>query len=189
MQRKRNKTKLVGPRLLLAGTAAHDIREFLHEAGLLGCLLPRLWGLWTRGWGGTVAVRSQVWLAVLELSLCRCSLRWRELSHALPHLGIAVRVLPWAPSRLSASRAGLGKRLVQAVVVDRQVRLLLPVLLALHVDGHRRVGVGVRVVQRLCRRWVRLEDLPALSVVQLHPVVLAILDLSGALESLGEKLA
>jgi hypothetical protein len=38
-----------------------------------------------------------------------------------------------------------------------------------------------------CRR-VRLHDLPALAVVQLHPVVLAILNLASALESLGEQL-
>jgi hypothetical protein len=69
MQRKRNKTKLVGPRLLLAGAAAKDICEFLHEAGLLGCLLPRLLSLWTCDWGSAV-VRSQVRLAVLELGLC-----------------------------------------------------------------------------------------------------------------------
>ena len=44
------------------------------------------------------------------------------------------------------------------------------------------------MVHRLRSRWVRLEDLPALAVVQLHPVVLAILDLSSALESLSEQL-
>jgi hypothetical protein len=35
---------------------------------------------------------------------------------------------------------------------------------------------------------VRLEDFPALAVIQLHPVVLSILNLSGALECLGEEL-
>jgi hypothetical protein len=34
-----------------------------------------------------------------------------------------------------------------------------------------------------------LEHLPALSVVQLHPIVLAILNLAGALESLSKQLA
>jgi hypothetical protein len=38
-------------------------------------------------------------------------------------------------------------------------------------------------------RRMSLQNLPALSVVQLHPVVLAILDLAGALESLSEQLA
>jgi len=38
-------------------------------------------------------------------------------------------------------------------------------------------------------RRVGLHNLPALSIVQLHPVVLAILDLAGALESLSEQLA
>jgi hypothetical protein len=45
------------------------------------------------------------------------------------------------------------------------------------------------VVHGLRSRRVRLEDLPALAVVQLHPVVLAVLDLSSALESLSEQLA
>lgn len=36
-------------------------------------------------------------------------------------------------------------------------------------------------------RWVRLQDFPALSIVQLHPVVLAILHLAGALQCLGEQ--
>ena len=74
------------------------------------------------------------------------------------------------------------------MVVNGQVRLLLPVLLALHIHSHGRVGVGVGVVHRLRSRWVRLEDLPALAVVQLHPVVLAVFDLSGALESLSKQL-
>jgi hypothetical protein len=36
---------------------------------------------------------------------------------------------------------------------------------------------------------VRLHDLPALAIVQLHPVVLAVLNLASALERLGEELA
>ena len=36
---------------------------------------------------------------------------------------------------------------------------------------------------------MRLEDLPALSIVQLHPVILAILDFASALKSLCEKFA
>ena len=64
----KEETKLVGPRLLLTGAAAQDIREFLHEAGLLRCLLSRL-SLWARDRGSAI-VRSQVRLAVLELSLC-----------------------------------------------------------------------------------------------------------------------
>jgi hypothetical protein len=38
-------------------------------------------------------------------------------------------------------------------------------------------------------RGVGLHDFPALAVVKLHPVVLAILNLAGALEGLGEELA
>jgi hypothetical protein len=38
-------------------------------------------------------------------------------------------------------------------------------------------------------RWVRLHDFPTLSIVQLHPVVLAILDFSSAFQRLGEQLA
>jgi len=52
-----------------------------------------------------------------------------------------------------------------------------------------RVVVHVGVVHLLDSRRVRLHDLPALPVVQLHPVVLAILDLAGALEGLGKELA
>lgn len=36
---------------------------------------------------------------------------------------------------------------------------------------------------------MRLQDLPSLSIVELHPVVLAILDFSSALQGLGEELA
>lgn len=173
--------------LLFPGTAAQDVRDFLHEAGLLRLLPSRLWDV---GAGCCCsAVGSQVGLAVLKLSLCRGSFWWCEFTHALPFdLGIAVHVSR-ASSGLSAGRAGLGKRLIQTVVVNRQVSLLLPVLLALEVDGHGRVLVGVGVVHRLHSRRVRLEHLPALSIVQLHPVILAVLDLSGALESLGEQLA
>ena len=38
-------------------------------------------------------------------------------------------------------------------------------------------------------RWVLLHVLPALSIVDLHPVVLAILHFAGILESLGEQIA
>ena len=75
------------------------------------------------------------------------------------------------------------------MVVDGEVGLLLPVLLALKVNSHGRVLVGVGVVHGLHSRWVRLENLPALAVVELHPVVLAVLDLAGALERLREELA
>lgn len=74
------------------------------------------------------------------------------------------------------------------MVIDGEMRLLLPVLLALEVDSHGRVWVGVGVVHGLHGGWVRLHRLPALAVVELHPVVLAILDLSGALQGLGEQL-
>lgn len=59
----------------------------------------------------------------------------------------------------------------------------------MHVDSSRRVLVGVGVLQMVGGGRMGLEHLPALSVVQLHPVVLAILNLAGALESLSEQLA
>jgi len=75
------------------------------------------------------------------------------------------------------------------VVVDGKVRLLLPTVgLAVNVDSGRRVGVDV-VVQLLDGRWVRLHHFPALAVVELHPVILAIFHLAGALECLREQLA
>jgi hypothetical protein len=73
------------------------------------------------------------------------------------------------------------------MVVNGKVGLVLPVGLAVDVDGSGRVVVSVLVVHLLhgcC--WVRFHDLPALAVVQLHPVVLAILNLAGALERLRE---
>jgi hypothetical protein len=75
------------------------------------------------------------------------------------------------------------------MVIDGQMRLVLPVGLAVDIDGSRRVVVLVGVVHLLdsCR-WVRLHNLPALAVVQLHPVVLAVFDLASALERLGEQL-
>lgn len=45
------------------------------------------------------------------------------------------------------------------------------------------------MVHSLHSRGVRLENLPALSIVQLHPVILAILHLSGALQRLCEEFA
>jgi hypothetical protein len=75
-------------------------------------------------------------------------------------------------------------------MVDGEVSLVLPVGLAMDVDGSRRVLMNVRVVHLLNSRGrVRLHHLPALAVVQLHPVVLAILNLPSALERLGEELA
>lgn len=68
--------------------------------------------------------------------------------------------------------------------------LVLPVRLAVDVDGSRRVVVHVLAVHLLNgSSWVGLHHLPALAVVQLHPVVFAVLDLSSALQGLGEKLA
>jgi hypothetical protein len=75
------------------------------------------------------------------------------------------------------------------VVVDGQVRLLLPVRLAVDVDRGGGVLVDVGMVHLLDCRGVGLHYLPALSIVQLHPVVLAILDLASALERLGEEFA
>jgi hypothetical protein len=75
------------------------------------------------------------------------------------------------------------------VVIDRQVGLVLPVRLAVNIDGSGRVVMSVLAVHLLDRRsWVRLHDLPALAVVQLHPVVLAVFDLAGALECLRKEL-
>jgi hypothetical protein len=37
-------------------------------------------------------------------------------------------------------------------------------------------------------RWMGLHYLPALAVVELHPVILAVLDLASALERLSEEL-
>lgn len=57
------------------------------------------------------------------------------------------------------------------------------------VNRGRRVGVDVAVVELLHGRGVRLHLLPALAVIELHPVVLAVLHLSGALQRLSEQLA
>lgn len=68
------------------------------------------------------------------------------------------------------------------------MRLLLPVGLAVEVDGGRRVLVDVGVLELLHSRRVGLHMLPALAVVELHPVVLSVLDLAGALKRLREEL-
>lgn len=73
-------------------------------------------------------------------------------------------------------------------MVDGEVRLLLPVLLALEIDGHGRVWVDIGVVHGLNSGRVRLHRLPPLAIVQLHPIILAILNLSSALEGLGKEL-
>ena len=75
------------------------------------------------------------------------------------------------------------------MVVDGQVRLGLPVRLAVNVDSGRRVLVDVGMVHLLNGRGVRLHYLPTLSVVQLHPVVLAVFNFASALERLGEEFA
>ena len=74
------------------------------------------------------------------------------------------------------------------MVIDGQVRLLLPMRLAVDIDGGRGVLVDVGMVHLLDCRGVRLHYLPALSIVQLHPVVFAVLDLASALQRLGEEL-
>lgn len=75
------------------------------------------------------------------------------------------------------------------MVVDGQVGLLLPVGLAVDVDGSGGVLVDVGMVHLLNCRGVGLHYLPALSIVQLHPVILAILHLASALERLREEFA
>jgi len=52
----------------------------------------------------------------------------------------------------------------------------------------RRVLQGGVVVE-MCLRGVGLHGLPSLSVVELHPVVLAIFNLAGALKSRCEEVA
>lgn len=75
------------------------------------------------------------------------------------------------------------------MVVDGEVRLGLPVGLAVHIDGSRRVLVDVGMVHLLNGRWVGFHYLPALSIVQLHPIVLAVLNLASALKRLREEFA
>ena len=50
-----------------------------------------------------------------------------------------------------------------------------------------RVTVAVAVVMVL--RGVGLAGFPASSIIELHPIVLAILDFTGLLESLSEQIA
>jgi len=57
-----------------------------------------------------------------------------------------------------------------------------------NVDCSGRVLVGSTMVQ-MCGRRVCLHGLPPLAIVQLHPVILAVLNLTSALECLGEQLA
>jgi hypothetical protein len=75
------------------------------------------------------------------------------------------------------------------VVVNGEVRLGLPVWLAVNIDGGGRVLMDVGMMHLLNGRWVGLHYLPALSIVQLHPVVLAVFNLPSALERLGEEFA
>lgn len=75
------------------------------------------------------------------------------------------------------------------MVINGEVGLVLPVGLAVNIDGGRRVLMDVLVMHLLNgSSWVRLHDLPTLAVVQLHPIVLAVLNLASALERLGEEL-
>lgn len=75
------------------------------------------------------------------------------------------------------------------MVVNREVSLLLPGMrLTVDVDSGGGVGIYIAVVELLDGRWVRLHLLPALAVVELHPIILAILHFPGALQSLSEQL-
>jgi hypothetical protein len=74
-------------------------------------------------------------------------------------------------------------------MVDRQVRLVLPVRLAVNIDCGGRLLMNVAAVHLLDGSRVRFHHLPALAIVQLHPVVLAILDFSGALKCLCKEFA
>jgi hypothetical protein len=99
-------------RELFSGTAAENIHQLLHCAGLLRLLLPGLLRLRARRWCCTVG-RSQIRLAVLELGLGGSSLGCSQFSHALPlNLGLPLCGVSWASSWLGSSRSGLGKRLV-----------------------------------------------------------------------------
>ena len=60
--------------------------------------------------------------------------------------------------------------------------------LAVNVDGGGGVLVNVGMVHLLNGRGVGFHYLPALSIVQLHPVILAVLDLASALERLSKEL-
>lgn len=73
------------------------------------------------------------------------------------------------------------------MVVDGEVSLVLPDLLTMDIDSGRRVVMRIGV-HLLDSRWVGLHDLPALSVVELHPVVLAILNFASALKCLRKEL-
>lgn len=73
--------------------------------------------------------------------------------------------------------------------IDGQLSLGLAVSLAVEVNRGRRVLVGIGVLEVVHSRRVGLHYFPTLSVVQLHPVVLAVFDLAGALESLGKEFA
>lgn len=53
----------------------------------------------------------------------------------------------------------------------------------------RSVGDVVGVGMQMCLTGVLLHGLPALAVVQLHPVVLAVLNLATVLQCLGEQIA
>lgn len=74
-------------------------------------------------------------------------------------------------------------------MIDGQVSLILPVRLTVNVDGGRGLLVDVAAVHLLDGSRMRLHDFPALSIVQLHPIIFAILDFAGALERLREQLA
>jgi hypothetical protein len=63
------------------------------------------------------------------------------------------------------------------------------VRLAVNVDSGGGVLVNVGMVHLLNGRGMGLHYLPALSIVQLHPVVLAVLNLASALERLSEEFA
>lgn len=59
----------------------------------------------------------------------------------------------------------------------------------MNIDGGGGVLVDVGMMHLLNGRWVGFHYLPALPIVQLHPVVLAVLNLPSTLQRLSEEFA
>jgi len=80
--------------------------------------------------------------------------------------------------------AGLGELLLETAWWNRSLAGTVGVDIA---SG--RVGDVVVVGMQVCLTGVLLHSLPALAIVELHPVVLAVLNLAAVLECLSEQIA
>ena len=138
---------------------------------------------------GVLQTTREVARAVSELRSGRSLWRSKVTALASPLLSIVLAVVA-VGARLAlclgwgSDGARLGELLLKTAWGNRSLAGTVGVDIA-----GRSVGNVVVVGMQVCLTGVLLHSLPALAVVELHPVVLAVLDLATVLEGLSEQIA